>query len=151
GRWAAGQGPRLAAGPRVAVAVERAGAWGTLCAVAGHQSDVWRGDDHRGQRAQGGAGLCHVSRNHHQWPTSYTSMEAASLDRALFPDPQAPAGDWGLPGAKRRCLLRSSSLALDGMFCLDIHLTGGMQRAADDGGDYFQSQALLALCGLRSS
>ena len=26
--------------PRVAVVVERAGAWGTLCAAAGHQSDV---------------------------------------------------------------------------------------------------------------
>ena len=43
-----------------------------------------------------------------------------------------------------------SSLTLDGVFCLDVHLTGGMQRAAHDGGDYLQSQTLLALCRLRS-
>src|SRR5215475_11491332 len=147
-RWAPGQGPRLAAGPRLAVAGERAGAWGTLCAVAGDQSDVWRGDDHRGQRSQGGAVLRDVSRNRHQWPTAYTSVETAPLDRALFPDPQAPASDWGLPGAKRRCLLRSSRIAPHGLFCLDVHLTGGMPRAAHDGGDHFQFEALLALCGL---
>jgi hypothetical protein len=43
----------------------------------------------------------------------------------------------GLSGAERGCLLRPSRLTPDGVFCLDVHLTGGMQRAAHDGGNYF--------------
>ena len=76
-RWAAGQGPRLAAAPRLALASERAGPWGALCAAAGDQSDVWRGDPHRGQGAQGGAVLRDVSRNRHQRAAAHTGMEAA--------------------------------------------------------------------------
>ena len=64
-------------------------------------------------------------------------MEAAPLDRVLFSDLEALAGDWGLSGAERGCVLRPSGLTLDGVFCLDVHLTGGMPRAAHDGGDYF--------------
>src|SRR4030095_15579396 len=90
-------------------------------------------------------------RNHHQRTAAHPGVEAAPLDRALLSDFEAPPGDWGLSSAERGCLLRPSGLTPDGVFCLDVHLTGGMQRAAHNGGDHLQSQTLLALCGLRSS
>ena len=99
----------------------------------------------------GGAILRDVSGDCHQRATAHTGMEAAPLDRALFSDLEAPAGDRRLPGAQRRCLLRPSGLAPDGLLGVVLHLTGHLQRAAHDGGDHFQSEALLALCGLRSS
>ena len=48
-------------------------------------------------------------------------------------------------------LVPTRRLTPDGVFCLDVHLTGGKQRAAHNGGDHFQSQTLLALCGFRST
>ena len=33
-----------------------------------------------------------------------------------------------LVATQRGCLLRPSGLTLDGVFCLDVHLTGGMPR-----------------------
>src|SRR5215470_2964200 len=91
-----------------------------------------------------------MPRNRYQRATAHPRLEAAVLDRVLFSDLEAPAGDKGLSGAERRCLLRPLGLAPDGVFCLDVYLTGGMQRATDDGRDHLQSQTLLALCGLRS-
>src|SRR4029453_14391828 len=81
-------------------------------------------------------------------PPAHTSMEASLVDRVLFSHLEAPAGDRGLSGAERGCLLRPSGLTPDGVFCLDVHLTGGMQRAAHNGRDHLQSEALLALCRL---
>ena len=42
-------------------------------------------------------------------------------------------------------------LRLMGVLCIVLHLTGGVQRATDDGREHLQSQTLLAFCGLRSS
>src|SRR5262249_10739868 len=143
--------PQLAAGPRLAVAVERAGAWGTLCAVAGDQSDVWCRDPHRGQCTQGGAVLRDVSRHGHQWATAHPGVEAAVIGPVLVLHLEALAGHRGLSGAERGCVLRPSSLTPDGVLGVVLHLPRGVQRAADDGGDHLQSEALLALCRLRSS
>jgi hypothetical protein len=52
---------------------------------------------------------------------------------------------------KVRCLLRPSGLAPYGVLRIVLYLTGGVPRAADDGRDYLQSQALLAFRGFRSS
>ena len=41
-----------------------------------------------------------------------------------------------LVATQRGCLLRPSGHTPDGMFGLDVYLTGGMPRAAHDGGDY---------------
>jgi hypothetical protein len=40
---------------------------------------------------------------------------------------------------QRRCLLRPSGLTSDGLLGVVLHLTGHLQRAAHNGGDYFQS------------
>ena len=74
-----------------------------------------------------------VSCHGHQRATAHPGVEAAVLDRVLFPDIEALAGDWGLSSADRGCLLRPSGLTLDGVFCLDVHLTSGMPRASHDG------------------
>jgi hypothetical protein len=42
-------------------------------------------------------------------------------------------------------------LRLIGCLVFVLHLTDGVQRAADHGGDHFQSQTLLAICELQSS
>src|SRR5712691_8290497 len=78
-------------------------------------------------------------------------MEAAPRDRALFADLAALTGDGSLPGAARGGVLRPSGHTPDGLLCVVVHLAGDWHRAADDGGDYLPSEALLALCGLRSS
>jgi hypothetical protein len=78
-------------------------------------------------------------------------MEAAPLDRALFSDLEALAGDGSLLNAQRRGILRQLGAMSDRLLCVVLHLPGDVQRAAKDGGDYFQSEALLALCRLRSS
>src|SRR6266446_1781687 len=78
-------------------------------------------------------------------------MEAAPLDRTLFSDLEALVGDRRLSGAQRRGVLWPSGLAPDGMLCVVLHLAGHLQRADDHGGDHLQSEALLALCRLRSS
>ena len=88
------------------------------------------------------------SRNRHQRAAAHTGVEASLVDRVLFSDFEALAGDWGLPGAQRRGVLRALGTAPDGVLCIVLHLAGRVQRAADDGGDYLQSEALLALCGL---
>ena len=62
--------------------------------------------------------------------------EAAALDRVLFSHLEAPAGDRGLSGAERGCLLRPSGLTPHGVLCIVVHLTGGVQKAAHNGGDY---------------
>jgi len=64
---------------------------------------------------------------------------------------EAPTGDGSLLGAQRRGVLRPPGTRPDGWFCVVLHLPGDVQRAAEDGGDYLQSEALLALCRLRSS
>ena len=43
------KGSDLQQSARLALASQPAGPWGALCAAAGHQSDVWRGDHHRGR------------------------------------------------------------------------------------------------------
>ena len=48
-------------------------------------------------------------------------------------------------------LVPTRRLAPDGLLGVVLHLAGGVQRAADDGGDHLQTEALLARCGLRSS
>src|SRR5262249_41044636 len=149
--WAPDQGGRLAASARVALAVEPAGAWGALCAAAGHQCDVWHRDPYRGQCAQGGAMLRDVPRHGHQRATADTGLEAAPLDRVLFSDLEALAGDGSLSGAERRGILRPLGTAPDGLFGVVLHLTRHLQRSTHDGRDYLQSQTPLALCGLRSS
>ena len=87
----------------------------------------------------------------HQCAAAHTGVEAAPLDRVLFSDLEALVGDRRLSGAQRGCLLRPSGLTPDGLLCVVLHLTGDLQRAAHDGGDHLQSEALLALCRLRSS
>jgi hypothetical protein len=61
---------------------------------------------------------------------------------------KALAGDRSLSGAQRGCILWPPGLTPDGLPCVVLHLAGHLQRADDDGGDYLQSEALLALCGL---
>src|SRR5207244_10750434 len=136
GRWAREQGGGLAAAQRLALASQLTGPWSALCAAAGHEPDVWRGDTHRGRYAWRKAILPDVSRHGHQWATTHTGMEAASLDRVLFSDFEALAGDGSLSSAERGCLLRPSGHTPDGVFGIVVHLTGGVQRAADDGGDH---------------
>ena len=48
-------------------------------------------------------------------------------------------------------LVPTRRLTPDGLLGVVLHLEGYLQRAVDNGGDHFQSEALLALCGLRSS
>ena len=76
-----------------------AGPWHALCAVAGDQSDVWRGDAPRGEGAQGGAMLRDGSRNRPQRAAAHTGVEAAQLDRVVFSDLAAPPSARGLSGA----------------------------------------------------
>src|SRR5262245_27788241 len=83
-----------------------------------------------------------MSGDRHQRATAHPAVEAASLDRALFSDLKALAGHRGLSGAQRRCVLRPSDLTPHGVLSVVVHLTGGMQRAADGGRDPFQSQKL---------
>ena len=45
-------------------------------------------------------------------------------------------------------LVPAQRLTPDGLLGVVLCLTGHLQRAADDGGDHFQFEALLALCGL---
>ena len=85
-----------------------------------------------------------MSRNRYQWTAAHSGMEAAPLDRALFSDLEAPPGNWRLPGAQRGCILRPLGLTPDGVLGIILHLTGGVQRAAHDGGNHFQFEALLA-------
>ena len=80
-----------------------------------------------------------------------TISSRRSVDRVLFSDFEALVGDRGLSGAQRRGVLRPLGHTLDGLLRVVLRLTGHLQRAHDDGRDHFQSEALLALCGLRSS
>jgi len=79
-----------------------------------------------------------VSRHAHQWAAAHPGVEAAALDRVLFPDLEALTGDWGLSSVERGCLLRPFGLTLDGVLRVVLHLTGDLQKATDNGGDYFQ-------------
>jgi hypothetical protein len=76
------------------------------------------------------------------------TVATAQLDRVLFSNPEALVGDGGLPGPQRGCLLRPSGVTLDGLLGIVLHLTGPLHRAANDGGDYLQSETLLALSRL---
>ena len=76
------------------------GSWGTLCTAAGHQSDLWNGDHHHYPGAQGGSVLRDVSGDRTQLAAAHPGLEAAPLDRVLFPDLEALAGDGCLPGAQ---------------------------------------------------
>jgi hypothetical protein len=76
------------------------------------------------------------------------TVATARLDRVLFSNPEALVGDGGLPGPQRGCLLRPSGVTLDGLLGIVLHLTGPLHRAANDGGDYLQSETLLALSRL---
>ena len=102
-------------------------------------------------RAGGGAVLRDVSGDRHQFAAAHPGVETAQLDRVLFSDLEALAGDWGLPGAQRGCVLWPLGPTPDGVLGVVLHLTGHLQRSTDDGGDHLQSEALLALCRLRSS
>src|SRR5215831_15161402 len=106
------------------MAPQSTGTWSTLCAASGYQPDVWCGDHYRGRYARGRAMLLDVSRYGHQRAAAHTSMEAAPLDRALFPHPKAPAGDWGLPRAQRGRVLWPSGLMPDGLPGVVLHLAG---------------------------
>jgi hypothetical protein len=66
--------------PKITQIPSRVCGMSALCAVASHQSDVWGRDPHRGQCTQGRAVLPDVSRHGHQRATTYTGMEATSLD-----------------------------------------------------------------------
>jgi hypothetical protein len=55
-----------------------------------------------------------VSRHGHQRATADTGLEAAPLDRVLFSDLEALAGDGSLSGAERRGILRPLGTAPDG-------------------------------------
>ena len=79
------------------------------------------------------------------------TYKARVLDEDLREDFEALVGDGSLSGAQRGCVLRPSGLAPDGMLGVVLHFAGHLQRADDDGGDHLQSEALLALCRLRSS
>ncbi len=120
-------------------------------AAAGHQSHLWGSDYHHCQGARCRSVLRDVSGDCHQFAAAHTGLEASQLDRVLLSDLEALVGDRGLSGAQRGCLLRPLGLTPDGLFCVVLHLAGHLQRAADDGGDHLQSEALLALCRLRTS
>ena len=77
-----------------------------------------------------------VSRNRSQCAPAHTGVEASLVDRALFSDLEALVGDRRLSGAQRRGVLRPLGTAPDGLFCVVLHFSGGVQRAADDGGDH---------------
>jgi hypothetical protein len=53
-----------------------------------------------------------------------STVATAQLDRVLFSNLEALAGDRGLPGAQRRCLLRPSRVTLDGLLGVVLRLTG---------------------------
>jgi hypothetical protein len=77
-----------------------------------------------------------LSGDRHQFTAAHTGVEASQLDRTLLSDLEALISDWSVPSAERGCLLRSSGLTPDRVFGIVLHLTGGVQRAADDGGDH---------------
>src|SRR5215216_6398997 len=107
------------------------------CAMRGFGPPVlWRGDAHRGRCGWGRSILCDVSRHGHQRATPHTGMEAAPLDRVLFSDLEALAGDGSLSGAERRGILRPLGTAPYGLFGVGLHLTGHLPRSTHDGRDY---------------
>jgi hypothetical protein len=68
------------------------------------------GREHRTEKSV----LLDMSGDYHQFAAAHSGVEASQLDRALLSDLEAPAGDRGLPGAQRRCVLRPPGLTPDG-------------------------------------
>jgi hypothetical protein len=95
--------------------------------------------------------LHQVSRHDHPRAAAHPGVEAAVLDRVLCSNLAAPAGDWGLAGVERGCLLQPSGQTPDGVVRSVLHVSGDVQRAADEGRAHLQSAAFLALGGLRSA
>ena len=83
-------------------------------------------------------------------PTVEPQVATAQLDRVRVSDPEASVGYRVLSGAQRRRLLWPPGVAFDGVFRVVLHFACDLQGASDHGGDYLQSEALLAVCRFTS-
>ena len=107
-RWAPDQGERPARQTRRGPGVTTLGAAGALSPSEGGEPHLWSRDSGGRRRTGARSLLSHVPVDVAQCPAVDPAVAAAQLDRVCLPDPEAPVGNRGVPGAQRRRVLWAS-------------------------------------------